>query len=391
MFDRAELESLDRDALVARAESAGVPTPKVLTRPELVDELLKRAGTPEAKRARGWLGRARDLIARIVERGLHLPDSAERLKQTPTPPPRAVRAPQAIPTVTLAEIYAAQGHRERAIATLQQVLEREPDNGPAAHFLAQLSDEGYALPSPPLPPEGEEGAPLGSSDEGPSGGDRPPPEPARMLDAEPLPERYDVDECIGIPVDPTTLYVYWEVRDESLELVRKRHPDGTIALRVLIIVPTWDGPRTASRDIEVRSPLGDWFVRELPAGAVVRVAVGWRAGSAFLPFSHTPPVEGAPGVPAPVLSSLLARWTPEGTFSVPEHEARALELTRAMARAAAHRRAERVRLGLPPEEESAEELAWVPFGASDRMLLRRGGGRPLGASDRMLGGSERML
>src|SRR5579863_6490381 len=81
-MNRAELERLDRDALIARAEAAGVARARILTRPELVDELLLRSSAdPAAKRqSRGWFGVARDLLARAVERGLNLPDAAERIR-----------------------------------------------------------------------------------------------------------------------------------------------------------------------------------------------------------------------------------------------------------------------------------------------------------------------
>ena len=80
---RSELEALDRDSLVARADAAGVGGAKRLTKPELVDELLKRDGSPESKKARGLLGLARDLLSRVIERGLHLPDAAERFRSFP--------------------------------------------------------------------------------------------------------------------------------------------------------------------------------------------------------------------------------------------------------------------------------------------------------------------
>ena len=41
-MERAELERLDRDTLIARAEEMGVVRANVLTRPELVDEILLR-------------------------------------------------------------------------------------------------------------------------------------------------------------------------------------------------------------------------------------------------------------------------------------------------------------------------------------------------------------
>ena len=50
-MNRAELDRLDRDTLIARAEAAGVARARILTRPELVDELLLRSSAdPVAKR-----------------------------------------------------------------------------------------------------------------------------------------------------------------------------------------------------------------------------------------------------------------------------------------------------------------------------------------------------
>jgi hypothetical protein len=161
-MDRGELEGLDRESLVIRAQAAGIRRARILTRPELIDELLRLdPSTDEAqlRRSRGFFGRARDLVARVVERGLHLPDAAERIREltgvldAPYAMPRI--EPQAMPTVTLAEIYAAQGHQKRAIETLRRVLEREPEHLAAQALLARLEDDGYVAPPPPLPPEPE--------------------------------------------------------------------------------------------------------------------------------------------------------------------------------------------------------------------------------------------
>ena len=149
-MNRPELERLDRDALITLAEKAGVTRARILTRPELVDELLLRSAGDDAtrKRARGLFGVARDLIARVVERGLHLPDAAERIRTLDIPAPPRRSAPAALPTVTLAEIYAAQGHKERAIETLQSVLLREADHAAARALLTQLRDGTFPVPPP---------------------------------------------------------------------------------------------------------------------------------------------------------------------------------------------------------------------------------------------------
>jgi hypothetical protein len=336
-MNRAELERLDRDALVVLAEDAGVTRARILTRPELVDELLLRSSADEAskRRARGLFGVARDLVARVVERGLHLPDAAERIRTLGIAPPPKRSAPAALPTVTLAEIYAAQGHRERAVETLESVLSREPDHAAARALLTQLEDTAYPVPPPPLPPEEEE--PAGAATSSAATQDEalekePAREPFGMLDDAPLPPRYDVDECVAIPVDPTTLYVYWEAREATLAAVRRAAPSGSLALRIVVIVPTWDGPRSRTQDVPIDSSLGDWFVRDLPAGCVVRAAIGWKHGEAFESIAHSPSLETPPGSPSPLVADVLVRWTPTGAARVQPGDPDAAAIERALGR-----------------------------------------------------------
>ncbi len=334
-MNRVELEGLDRDALISRAEAAGVTRARILTRPELVDELLLRSAADHAtkQRSRGLFGRARDLLASVVERGLNLPDAAERIRAVGGELPLSrPRAPAALPTVTLAEIYAAQGHRDRAIETLDRVLSREPDHAAARALVAQLRDNSYPVPPPRLPPEEEEDgiAPAASLSDLDTSGPAGSAEPSHMLDDAPLPTRYDVDECVAIPVDPRTLYVYWEVRDRTLEYVRAARPGGTIALRIVVIVPTWDGPRSTVRDHDVHATLGDYFAGDLPAGCVVRVAIGYRHGDAFVAIAHSPALDTPPGAPSPLVADVLVRWTPQGTIRVSHTDGDAAAIDRAL-------------------------------------------------------------
>jgi hypothetical protein len=278
-MDRAELERLDRDTLIARAEAAGVTRARILTRPELVDELLLRSEADQStkQRSRGLFGRARDLLARVVERGLHLPDAAQTIRAVGGFLAKRSSAPAALPTLTLAEIYRVQGYRDRAVETLQRVLLREPDHAPARTLLAQLRDEAYAVPPPRMPPEEEpEQQPEAQIDDTVDGANA----AARA-----------VDECIALPIDPTTLRVHWGVCSRTMEYMRASRSEGTLALRALIVVPTWDGPRSSVRDHDVFGTLGELFLRDLPARAVVRVAVGYRHDDAFLPIAHSPALE----------------------------------------------------------------------------------------------------
>jgi hypothetical protein len=328
-MNRADLESLDRSALIARAEEAGVSRARILTRPELVDELLLRSfgDEPSRRRARGLFGVARDLIARVVERGLHLPDAAERIRTLEIPAPPRQSAPAALPTVTLAEIYAAQGHRERAIETLESVLVREPDHSAAQALLEQLRDEAFAVPQPRLPPEPEdtilpapdEPRDLGVEAQRPSY--EPPEEP---------PASVDFDECIAIPVDATSLYVYWAARRRTLDQLQERHAHGGPVLRLLVIAPEWDGPRRSIRDQSIDASKGEVIVRELPAACVVRAAIGWRSAETFESIAHSPALETPTHQFPQFESDTLLRWTPAGKSRVIPSDPDARSIERAL-------------------------------------------------------------
>jgi hypothetical protein len=344
-MDRAELERLDRSTLITQAEALGIARANILTRPELMDELLVRTARKDDRdlpRARGFFGRARDLVARVIEKGLHLPDAAASQFA-------ARVAPTVVPTVTLAEIYAAQGHRPRAVETLRRVLEIEPDHSAAQALLTKLETTPASVSpaaSPPVEDENEEvDVPPAPSarrlEDSPvrvreatkapaSASAKERGEPLGFLDDEPLPERYDVDECVAIAVDPVTLYVYWEVRESTLEHVRRTRADGALTLRLLIITPSWDGPRSATRDFDVDGATTHRTVRDLPAGAVVRAGIGWRTGEVFLPIAHAPALETPPGVPCPAIAESFVRWTPRGIAPVTAHDSDYASIGRAL-------------------------------------------------------------
>jgi hypothetical protein len=130
---------LSRIELLRLAQSLGVSDADVMTRAEL------RAAIAEAKapapapveQPTTWVGVARRLLASVIERGLNLPDAAALIRgdaKLTTPP----KAPPPVATVTLARIYAAQGHLDRAIGTLDEVLKSDPDHELARDLRAQL-------------------------------------------------------------------------------------------------------------------------------------------------------------------------------------------------------------------------------------------------------------
>jgi hypothetical protein len=119
-----------------------------MTRVELRDEIVRKTLPPhEQAEARGLFGVARSMLASVVESGLNLPDAAKLIRgEHSHEVPASSQSPVA--TVTLAEIYAAQGHRTRALRVLEDVLAQEPDHEEALRVKALLLGEGpLAAPS----------------------------------------------------------------------------------------------------------------------------------------------------------------------------------------------------------------------------------------------------
>jgi hypothetical protein len=130
---------------------------------------------------------------------------------------------------------------------------------------------------------------------------------------EDVPNEYDVDEVVAIAVDPETIYIYWEVRALSLARALARRPSGRLALRIVAVTPSWDGPVTRSWDIAVDALFGDRFMRDIPPGANVRVSVGWLDGALFEPFAVGIEIASPPLAPVDVTSKTVGRWTPEAS------------------------------------------------------------------------------
>ena len=200
------LLSMSRAELVARAASLGVERADRLTRPELRDEILRRTKTGgEADVARGFFGIARSMLASMMETGLKMPEAAALIRGTQTLSAQVSGGPP-VATVTLAEIYAAQGHPDRALAMVERVLEAEPDHLEAQRLRERLRRE-QELQEPGLALRGEpEKQVLETTGEEIRTGDPPPVQasPAPVAEAEASPsEPKEAREAVAVPrVEP---------------------------------------------------------------------------------------------------------------------------------------------------------------------------------------------
>ncbi len=199
---------------------------------------------------------------RLVERGLNMPEASVRGAESK---PRIEPKASPLPTVTLAEIYLAQGHRERALETLRAVLVRDPNDGQAHALYESLQAGDVLVPEPRLKPESLDDvtAPIEKTRKEPS---------ARRGDLEPY--------CDAVRKVDHHLVVRWSLGGIDAP------PGAEPALFIALIAATWDGPK-ASQEIVRTGRVGE---REVVADAqtVVRVAVGFALQSGtFLPVAHS--------------------------------------------------------------------------------------------------------
>jgi hypothetical protein len=291
-----------------------------MTRVELGDEIVRRTQSdPSSQRsARGWLGIARDLVASVVESGLNLPDAAAVIRGDRTELETKVPAPVA--TVTLAEIYATQGHVDRALSMLDEVLAREPEHPAAAALRERLREQPTKRGSAPrvvveevaeVAPVTEE--PVTLSQEPAAVVAAPPAEPEPVaatvapsysdspeaasevaapsaevaVSTEPASQTPDITPAP--PVKPALLVlrtprahplVCWELA--SLEV-----PDQGVRLEIECLGFAVVNARPERREVTLQldSLRGSAELSQFDQRTVVRAALGYRASGAFVPVA----------------------------------------------------------------------------------------------------------
>ncbi len=330
---REKLQGLTREELIARAEAAGVARPRSLTHAELVDELVLRGDVPasEKGRARGWFGRAKDLVKSALERSLapRVEGAAgdEGASTQPTGRSWPPAPPPPLPTVTLAEIYAAQGHLERAVQVLDEVLVKTPDHADARRLRAAYADRiehrvvtrNKPEPASAADDDDDDASPAAAASARPgaksSSGDAkpiapPPPSIGGPSTRSSEGEADEIDEIVAVAVDPTTIYLYWEVRAATAARARVEAPQGALTVRTITVAAGEGGPLSDVRDDRVDALSGDLFVRGMRDGAHVRVSIGWRTEAAFVPLAVAVEVSTPRGAPSGEVATELSTWSP---------------------------------------------------------------------------------
>jgi hypothetical protein len=235
-------KEIPRHELVAAALELGIERPDLLTQAEL-QHLIREVSeghvaSSEARSAlgRGWFSVARHLVASMIEKGLNLPTAARVLRDTvrSVPPERPPW-----PTVTLAQIYIAQGHAERAVATLEQVLRRDPKNPKAARLLAELSPKSTHTGSAP---------------------------------------QWITRDALVVVHTRAGAQVYWEITRATWDQTRE------LELKLSLVSPAETGAIIEHQIVPVPAACGQ-YVATLDSRVIVRAALGAERRGRWLPIA----------------------------------------------------------------------------------------------------------
>jgi hypothetical protein len=289
------LDGMSRDELIARARALGAKRPELMTRVELRDEIVRLTeNDPVArKRSRGWLGVARDLVASVVDAGLNMPSAAAAIRGGPQPRPEW-QGPAPVATVTLAEIYVAQGHTDRALAVLDELLLNEPDHVAARALRTRLSADrsgrgrivdvtaSESLPEPAPPEEAALPAePASSQETEPASEPLPAAAEASAMPLAATPAAGPLEDVVAPPA--CALAVTKSVLAVRYEL---EHPTDGVTLRLLSFVPRREGPERLEIDVPVdaHETSGGLSLPPPTPGAVVRAILGVGSNGGFRPL-----------------------------------------------------------------------------------------------------------
>jgi hypothetical protein len=284
------LDGMSRDELIARARALGAKRPELMTRVELRDEIVRLTESDPVvrRRSRGWLGVARDLVASVVDSGLNLPGAAAAIRGGVRPQPEW-QGPAPVATLTLAEIYVAQGHTERALAVLDEVLRNEPDHAAALALKQRLSGDrsGRGRIVDATVSEVVEAATSVAPESATETAEvaamvtplvEPPPSPA------PAHAPAHAPDIVGDPGVPAcALAITKSALAVRYELVE---PADGVTLKVLSFVPRRGGPERLEIDVPVDAveTSGGLSLPPPAPGAVVRAVLGVGSNGGFRPL-----------------------------------------------------------------------------------------------------------
>ncbi len=94
----------------------------------------------------------------------------------------------------------------------------------------------------------------------------------------PIPERYNVDKIVLLPVDPSKHFVYWELKDETLKDLKNKYSEITFAIKL------YENNKEALT-LEISSPTGSYYIHYHAPFEKLYAAIGIVVDGQFIPIA----------------------------------------------------------------------------------------------------------
>lgn len=328
-----------RQDLLRKAQRLGIEHPENMTRVELAQAIAQFDGSAAPKasgtRAGSWLEIARQLLAAVVEQGLNMPDAAALIRgETKLSEPPKAQPPLA--TVTLAKIYAAQGHVARALSVLAEVLKTEPDHPAALDLQAKIKNKstteaprrkashpiGLRDPSAEVVASATSGGSsettLASEPTAPGESVRPDEPPAPVAEQDIVAQRSNdpqinsndeqqsplqlagEENCLVLLVrEGAPAQLSWEL---AKQIEAARLAGSSIEIEWLTFTPSWRGPVRHTFRIPVTHAVGRIAAPKAAPVALTHAVLGLRQGAKLAPLAVMVVAETAQSGEAPRIS-----------------------------------------------------------------------------------------
>ncbi len=93
----------------------------------------------------------------------------------------------------------------------------------------------------------------------------------------PIPERYNINKVVLLPVDPSKHFVYWEIKDETLEDLKSKYSEVSFTIKLY-------ENREEALTIEINSAVGSYYIHYHAPFEKLYVVLGAVADGTFIPL-----------------------------------------------------------------------------------------------------------
>ncbi len=101
-----------------------------------------------------------------------------------------------------------------------------------------------------------------------------------IKDEYPIPEKYNINKIVLLPVDPSKHFIYWEIQDETLEDLERKYKD------IKFIVKLYEN-REEVLSIDIDSTVGSYYIHYYAPFEKLYVVLGVLADGEFIPLTSS--------------------------------------------------------------------------------------------------------